>query len=395
MTASQNPRETTIIATLGPSSSSFEQIEALYLAGADFFRLNFSHGSHEDHKQRMIHIHDLRVRYSVPIGVLADLQGPKLRIGTFAEGKIALKPGQIIQFDSNPAPGDETRVCLPHADVLGALAPGMRFMLNDGNVEMRVKEKGDGLIMAEVVSGTELSNKKGLNLPELARPIAALTDKDKADLDFALALGVDWVALSFVQTADDVMQARAFMGNRARLMAKIEKPSALHNIGAIIEAADGIMVARGDLGVETPFEHVPGVQRLLVHMTRAAGKPVVVATQMLESMIGNPRATRAEISDISTAVKQGTTAVMLSGETASGKYPVEAVKAMDAVCRSTELQMRDPATFLKAVFTRTVADPAMPLGYNHYTPSRLTTWHDLRASGAPVPQNLGLALASR
>jgi len=380
--------QTQIVATLGPASNDYKTILALYRAGADFFRLNFSHGTHEDHRRTMHNIHMVRVNESADIGVLADLQGPKIRIGTFENGSIAPQAGQQIRFDLDPTPGDETRVNLPHPDVIEGLQAGYRFLLDDGNVAMRIIEKGEGYFVAEVLTGSKLSNRKGVNVPELERPIEAMTEKDKADLTFALDMGVDWVALSFVQQASDVEQARALIGNRARLLSKIEKPSALHNFPAILDASDGIMVARGDLGVEIPFEKVPGAQREMIRLTRAADKPVIVATQMLESMIVNPRATRAEIQDVYSAVLRGASAVMLSGETASGQYPVEAVTAMEAIIRAAEFEMRDPAGFMADIFRRAVH--SVPQDPEPHIP--LTTWEDLRKRGDQVPENLGHAV---
>ncbi len=392
------PRQTQIIATLGPASNTYDRILALHQAGANFFRLNFSHGNHEDHARMVQLIHQVRLDHSADIGILADLQGPKIRIGTFQNGPIELKPGQKIKFDLDPAPGDETRVNLPHPEVIEALQEGYRFLLDDGNVSMRIMEKGAGYFTAEVLGGARLSNRKGVNVPDLNRRIPAMTDKDKADLEVALGLGVDWVALSFVQTREDVAEAKALIakhGGYAKLIAKIEKPVALQNIGAIIAESDAIMVARGDLGVEIDFEQVPVIQRALVHMTRSAGKPVVVATQMLESMIENERATRAEVNDVATAVFFRASAVMLSGETANGKHPIKAVRAMYTIAREAEAEIANPEGYLASIFGAhanngtNLEQSALLRPRVIYESARLDTWQDRRNAGAPLPPNLG------
>ncbi len=333
MTTSRN---TKILATLGPASSDIETIRALHLAGADVFRLNFSHGSHADHAARAAQIRQISAELGRPIGILADLQGPKLRIGTFAEGAVSIKRGERIRFDSDPTPGDRERVCLPHAEIIAASKKGDLLLLDDGRIRLEVTAATpDALELVALNDGT-LSNRKGVNVPSSTLDLSPLTKKDLADLDFALSLGVDWVALSFVQRASDIAQAQELIQGRAALMAKIEKPSAITEIAGILELADGIMVARGDLGVELPAEEVPGLQKKLVRLARAAGKPVVVATQMLESMVSSPAPTRAEASDVATAVFDGADAVMLSAESASGQYPLEAVEIMSRIICRTE-----------------------------------------------------------
>ena len=329
-------RNTKILATLGPASGTPEIIEELFKAGVDAFRLNFSHGSHEDHKERLDMIRALEDKYARTTCVVADMQGPKLRIGTFEEEKIALTKGMTIRLDLDPTPGNEERVCLPHPEVMSALNIGSNILLDDGKVRFKIQEKGDDYLIAEVVAGSRLSDRKGFNIPNVILPIAALTEKDKVDLEAALDMGVDWIAQSFVQTADDVKYAKELINGRAALMAKIEKPSALESFSEILAHSDGIMLARGDLGVEIPPEQVPAWQKKIVRMTRGTGKPIVVATQMLESMIENARPTRAEASDVATAVYDGTDAVMLSAETAAGSYPLESVEIMDRICRSVE-----------------------------------------------------------
>lgn len=330
-------RHTKIVATLGPASSDAQMIRALFDAGVDVFRLNFSHGAHEDMRKRVTIIRDIEQQIGRPISILADLQGPKLRLGTFAGGSIDVAPGHRITLDSNPAPGDAARVYLPHPEILRAFKVGDPLLVDDGKVALKIVDKQDDThVVAEVITGTKLMDRKGVNLPGTVIDVSILTDKDLADLDFALSLGVDWVALSFVQRAQDVAAARAIIGDRARIIAKIEKPSAVTHIDSIIALSDGIMLARGDLGVECPPETVPVIQKQIVRMTRAAGKPLIIATQMLESMITSPTPTRAEASDVATAVFDGADAVMLSAETASGAYPIEAVSMMDRIAQTVE-----------------------------------------------------------
>lgn len=330
-------RQTKIVATIGPASNTLETITALIEAGVDVFRLNFSHGKADDHRAVAALIRRAEEDAGRPIAIMADLQGPKLRIGTFAAGKIALKEGQTFRFDLDPAPGDEARVCLPHPEVLSVLKEGGLIFLDDGKVRARITKRGADHVEAVIKAGNTLSDRKGLNVPGAVVPIPALTEKDKADMKVALDLGADWIAQSFVQTPEDVQAARALMeGSSAALLVKIEKPSALLLLEDIVALADGVMLARGDLGVEIPPEDVPSAQKRVVRHVRHAGKPVIVATQMLESMITNPRPTRAEASDVATAVYDGADAVMLSAETAAGEYPIKAVEMMAKICRRTE-----------------------------------------------------------
>lgn len=333
-------RNTKIVATLGPASDAPETIEALLRAGVDAIRLNFSHGTADDHRARVATVRRIEESYAHPVAIIADLQGPKLRIGRFAAGSIRLTPGQSFRLDSDTAPGDERRVQLPHPELIRAIGPGSEILLDDGRVKLKVTGRDAQGLDTQVVSGRVLSDRKGVNVPGVLLPLAALTDKDRADLNVALELGVDWVALSFVQRPEDLAEPRRLIAGRAALMVKLEKPMALDHLDALIELADGIMVARGDLGVELPPEDVPVHQRRIVTAARQAGKPVIVATQMLESMVTAPTPTRAEASDVATAVYEGTDAVMLSAETASGDYPVEAVEIMDRIARRVE---RDPA----------------------------------------------------
>lgn len=319
---------TKIVATLGPATSTPDKIEDLMLAGVDVFRMNFSHGTQAEQKQRYQTIRRLAKKHNRFISILADMQGPKLRVGTFAEGKITLKKGQTFTLDMNKDPGTPDRVLLPHPEIYRAVKKGMTLLLNDGQIQLSVTAVSRTALTTKVLVGGVLSDHKGVNLPDVVLPISALTAKDKQDLDFALKLGVDWVCLSFVQQPADVKQARQIIGDRAGIIVKIEKPSAILNLNAIVDLADGVMVARGDLGVECPIETVPALQHQIVDTCRRAGKPVIVATQMLESMISAPVPTRAEVSDVATAVYEGADCVMLSAETAAGQYPVQAVKMM-------------------------------------------------------------------
>lgn len=329
-------RQTKILATLGPASNTKDQIRDLFKAGVDIFRLNFSHGSHEDHAATAKFIREIESEFNRPIGILADMQGPKLRIGTFENDAIDLTIGQTFRFDMNEAPGNESRVCLPHPEILDVLEEGGLIFLDDGKVRARITSKGKDYVEVEIKAGSKLSNRKGLNVPGAVIPIPALTEKDKIDLAFALDMGADWIAQSFVQTPADVQEALDLINGRASLMVKLEKPSALTQLDGIIQLADAVMIARGDLGVEIPPEDVPSTQKRVIRQVRAAGKPVVVATQMLESMIENARPTRAEASDVATAVYDGADAVMLSAETAAGSYPIESVEMMDRICQRTE-----------------------------------------------------------
>lgn len=325
-----------IIATIGPSSSSPEMIEKLFLAGVDTFRLNFSHGTHEDHKRVHTFIRELEQKTGRPIGVMMDLQGPKLRIGAFKEKSILLQEGQSFILDQHHAPGDEARVCLPHPEIFAALTEGADVLLDDGKVRLRVEKKSADKIETRVLTAGHLSDRKGFNIPTIALPISPLTPKDLKDLEFGLGLGVDWVALSFVQSPQDVMEARALIGDRASILSKLEKPLAIEHLDEIVRLSDGVMVARGDLGVEMAPEEVPSIQKRIIQCCRKYGRPVVVATQMLESMVKAPTPTRAEASDVATAVYDGADAVMLSAESASGQYPLESVTIMNRIITHVE-----------------------------------------------------------
>lgn len=329
-------RRTKIIATLGPASSSAEVIERLFRAGADVFRLNFSHGSHADHAERIAIIRALEQKVDRPIGILADVQGPKLRVGKFQGGRIQLQTGQKFRLDLSPNPGDVRRVQLPHPEIISAAGIGTTLLLDDGKLRLRVLHKREDHLETEVLVGGALSDRKGVNVPDVVLPIPALTEKDRADLAFVLEQGVEYIGLSFVQRPEDVIEAKQIAAGRAWIMVKMEKPQAVENLDAIVALADCVMVARGDLGVECPPEEVPLIQKRIVRTARAAGKPVVVATQMLESMITAPSPTRAEASDVATAVFDGADAVMLSAETAAGQFPFEAVNIMDRIIARVE-----------------------------------------------------------
>ncbi|KKX30439.1 pyruvate kinase [Rhizobium sp. LC145] len=330
-------RKVKILATLGPASSEEEMIQKLHEAGADLFRINMSHASHDVMRSLIKRIRAVEARSGRPIGILADLQGPKLRVGKFAATKVALAPGQTFTLDNRDEPGDETRVFLPHPEILEAVKPGHRLLIDDGKLTLKAEKTDGKSIVCTVIAGNGISDRKGVSLPDTLLPVGALTDKDRVDLDAVLATDeVDWVALSFVQRPDDLAEVRKIARGRVGIMSKIEKPQALERIDEIIELSDAVMVARGDLGVEMPIEAVPGIQKQLTRLCRRAGKPVVVATQMLESMITAPVPTRAEVSDVSIAVFEGADAIMLSAESASGQYPVEAVSMMTAIASQVE-----------------------------------------------------------
>jgi pyruvate kinase len=329
-------RNAKIVATLGPASSSEDIVRQLFMAGVDVFRLNFSHGSADDHRARFAVLRRLERETARPIGILADLQGPKLRVGTFSEGPVTLVQGQAFRLDFDLAPGNGQRASLPHPEIFAALVPGTELLLDDGKLRLVVERCGADFAETRVAVGGRLSDRKGVNVPGVVLPIGALTAKDRRDLELALELGADWIALSFVQRPEDVVEARELIGSRALVVTKLEKPSAVERLDEIVTLSDAVMVARGDLGVELPPERVPAIQKRAVRSCRRLGKPVIVATQMLESMIESPVPTRAEASDVATAIYDGADAVMLSAESAAGKYPVEAVSMMDRIIRQVE-----------------------------------------------------------
>ncbi len=329
-------RNAKIIATLGPATSSLEAISALFEAGADVFRLNFSHGSHEDHRERYETIRSLETTYGRPVCILLDLQGPKLRVGSFENGKVTLQAGQKFRLDMDKALGNEQRAPLLHPEVFAALEPNTNLLMDDGKIRVKVLDCGKDFAETEVIAGGVLSNNKGVNVPDAVLDVSPLTKKDLEDLRFGLQLGVDWVALSFVQRPSDVADAKKLIAGRAFVMSKLEKPQAMDHLEEIIELSDSVMVARGDLGVECPPEEVPSHQKRISRICREAGKPVVVATQMLESMVTAPTPTRAEASDVATAIYDGVDAVMLSAETAVGEFATDAVAMMDRIIRHAE-----------------------------------------------------------
>ncbi len=329
-------RFTKIVATVGPATATPERLRTLFDAGADVFRLNFSHGTHDDHRQRVEQLRALEKQYNHPIAILMDLQGPKLRLGTFAKGPMELHKGQKLRFDLDKAPGTEKRVPLLHPEIFAAARPDGLLLIDDGKVRLRIVAHDKNTIDAEVEVAGTISDRKGVNLPNLVLPVSPMTPKDRKDLDYGLSLGVDWVALSFVQRAHDIAELKKLVAGRAAVMAKLEKPQAIEHLDEIIEQSDGIMVARGDLGVEMPPEAVPPLQKRILAACRVLGRPAIVATQMLESMVHSPTPTRAEASDVATAVYDGADAVMLSAESASGDYPIEAVTIMDRILKSVE-----------------------------------------------------------
>jgi len=329
-------RQTKIVATVGPSSGTEETLAQLFEAGADVFRFNFSHGTHEEHAARYAIVHAIERQMGRPIGVFADLQGPKLRLGVFEEGEVYLKTGGAFRLDLGSSPGTVDRAPLPHPEVFEVLKPGASLLLDDGRVRLKVIDSGQDWVDTRVAVGGRLSDKKGVNLPDVVLARSPITEKDEADLKFALDLGFPMIALSFVQRPEDIVDAAKRIDGRARVIAKLEKPSAIRHLNPIVGLSDAIMVARGDLGVELPPEDVPSLQKRIIRTCRNAGRPVIVATQMLESMMNAPTPTRAEASDIANAVYEGADAVMLSGETAAGNYPVGAVTIMDRILRRTE-----------------------------------------------------------
>jgi pyruvate kinase len=367
-------RKAKIVATLGPSSSTPETIRALFDAGVDVFRLNFSHGAPEDHRARVQSIRQIETETGRPIAILMDLQGPKLRVGKFGAGPVELKAGKPFRLDMSPTPGDAHRVTLAHPEIFQALEPGTDLLLDDGRLRLRVERCGPDFAETIVVIGGKLSDRKGVNVPGVVLPISAMTDKDRQDLTFGLDLNIDWVALSFVQRPDDVAEARRLIDKRAAVLVKLEKPAAIDRLTELIEQSDAVMVARGDLGVEMPPEDVPSLQKRIIAACREKGKPVVVATQMLDSMIHAPTPTRAEASDVATAVYDGADAVMLSAETASGEYPLEAASMMNRIIRRVE---RDP------LYSRLI--------HAHHPELEATTSDAITAASAQVAHTLSAA----
>ena len=329
-------RNIKIVATLGPSSSDYDTIKDLHLAGADVFRLNMSHGTHDEIAKRHKIIRQIEDELSSPIAILADLQGPKLRVGPFKNGIEELTENEKFRLDLKDELGTKDRVQLPHPEIFQALHEGAHLLINDGKIKLMVEKCGPDFADCLVLNGGEISDRKGVNVPDVILPLAALSEKDRADLDFICDLGIDWLALSFVQRAEDIVEARDLIAGRASVISKIEKPSAVKSFDEILKVSDGVMVARGDLGVELPVQNVPPIQKRLVRKCRAAAKPVIVATQMLESMIESPMPTRAEVSDVATAIYEGSDAIMLSAESAAGQFPIQAVETMNNVAIEVE-----------------------------------------------------------
>ncbi len=352
-------RKTRILATLGPGSSSHDMIRKLFIAGVDVFRLNMSHGEHSDKAELVDRIRAVEREFGRPIAILVDLQGPKLRIGKFADGPITLTEGAEFRLDLDPAAGNSDRVQLPHKEIFAALEPGTDLLLDDGKIRLTVTACDGASARCKVRVGGPLSDRKGVNVPGVVLPLAAMTEKDRRDLSFMASQDIDWFALSFVQRPDDIAEAKKLVAGRAAVMAKIEKPAAVKALDGILELADGVMVARGDLGVEEPLEKVPGIQKHIIRTARRMGKPVVVATQMLESMINAPVPTRAEVSDVATAVGDGADAIMLSAESAVGDYPVEAVRVMDRVAHQVETDPSYLATYERRTALNTTAEDAI------------------------------------
>src|SRR4051812_34307737 len=353
-TLAPRARKVKILATLGPASSDAKMIRKLMLAGADAFRINMSHGDQKQKAKLVNHIRALEKEFGRPTTILFDLQGPKLRVGHFDGGRTMLEKGNKFILDRGGKAGDSKRVQLPHPELFEAIRPGASLLIDDGKIRLNVLEASEDRIVTEVKVGGAVSDNKGVNVPDVVIPIPAMTDKDRSDLAFALEQRADWIALSFVQRPDDVAEARSLIGDRAALLAKIEKPAAIDRLDDIIELSDAVMVARGDLGVELPPEAVPPLQNRIVAAARQFGKPVVVATQMLESMVSSPTPTRAEVSDVATAIYDGADAVMLSAESAAGQYPCEAVQMMDRIANTAE---RDPSYQARVHFTQTRLEP--------------------------------------
>ena len=355
-------RKVKILATVGPASRDPEMLRKLFRAGADAFRVNMSHGDHATHAETMRNIRELEREFYRPVAILCDLQGPKLRVGTFKDGKAVIRHSGHFTLDRNPEPGDETRVELPHPELFGLLSKGQRLLINDGKIRLRVIEADDERILCSAEVGGVISDRKGVNVPDAEIPIPAMTPKDRRDLAFAMEHGADWIGLSFVQRPEDLAEARKLMGGKGALCAKIEKPMAVRRLDEIIEMSDGIMVARGDLGVELEPQEVPPLQKRIVNATRLKGKPVIVATQMLESMIESPAPTRAEVSDVANAVYDGADAVMLSAETAAGDWPEEAVTIMHKIAVQVE---QDEAYLERVRLLDTPPDPTTADALSH------------------------------
>ncbi|MEW4449024.1 pyruvate kinase [Qipengyuania sp. JC766] len=355
-------RKVKILATLGPASRDPDMLRRLFKAGADAFRVNMSHGDHATHAATIKAVRDLEKEFGRPIAILCDLQGPKLRVGTFKDSRAVIRHSGHFTLDRRDEPGDETRVFLPHPELFGLMQKGQRLLINDGKIRLRVIRADEDEILCSAEVGGVISDRKGVNVPDAEVPIPALTEKDRRDLAFAMSQGADWIGLSFVQRPEDLAEARKLMGGQGSLCAKIEKPSAVRRLDEILNLSDGVMVARGDLGVELEAYEVPPLQKDIVNRARLVGKPVIVATQMLESMIESPAPTRAEVSDVANAVYDGADAVMLSAETAAGEWPEEAVTMMHRIAKQVE---EDDGYLARVRFLDTPPDPTTADALGH------------------------------
>lgn len=336
---------TKIVCTLGPASSKPEVLQGMIEAGIDIIRLNFSHGTHDEHRDLLATIRQISEKMGEHITILQDLQGPRIRVGQLGKASIELKNDEPLTITMEEVVGDEERISTTYKGLVKDVSQGNRILIDDGRIELKVLGVKDSDIFCRVVTGGLLKSHKGMNLPGASISVSALTEKDRVDLEFGLANDIDYVALSFVRKAEDIRELRELIvakgpkGKKVPIIAKIERSESVDCFDAILPEVDGVMVARGDLGVELPAEDVPMIQKMIIRKCNESGKPVIIATQMLESMIENPRPTRAEASDVANAVLDGADAVMLSGETSVGKHPVEAVQIMDRIIRKAETQM--------------------------------------------------------
>lgn len=370
-------RKTKIICTMGPATDNIEVLRAMARAGMNVARFNFSHGSHEEHKQRIDRVKAVREEYNLPIALLLDTKGPEIRTGDMQDGKIFLKKGEQIRLTPRACLGTPSKISITYPDLYQDVQAGTSILIDDGLIELRVEQTQEQDILCRVLNDGAVSNHKGINVPDVHLSIPYLSDKDKSDIQFGIEQGVDFIAASFVRTADDVQQLRMLLdengGAHINIIAKIENQQGVENIDGIVALADGVMIARGDMGVEIPAEDVPPIQKMLIKKVTLAGKQVITATQMLDSMMKNPRPTRAEVTDVANAIYDGTGAIMLSGETAAGLYPVEAVTMMARIAERTE----NDIDYRKRFFVRTrKANPDITDAICHAT---CTTAYDLNA----------------
>ena len=370
-------RKTKIICTMGPATDNIEVLRAMARAGMNVARFNFSHGSHEEHKQRIDRVKAVREEYNLPIALLLDTKGPEIRTGDMQDGKIFLKKGEQIRLTPRACLGTPSKISITYPDLYQDVQAGTSILIDDGLIELRVEQTQEQDILCRVLNDGAVSNHKGIKVPDVHLSIPYLSDKDKSDIQFGIEQGVDFIAASFVRTADDVQQLRMLLdengGGHINIIAKIENQQGVENIDGIVALADGVMIARGDMGVEIPAEDVPPIQKMLIKKVTLAGKQVITATQMLDSMMKNPRPTRAEVTDVANAIYDGTGAIMLSGETAAGLYPVEAVTMMARIAERTE----NDIDYRKRFFVRTrKANPDITDAICHAT---CTTAYDLNA----------------